>query len=76
MSGALIMIRGPVVFGASWGLMELLRKVLHLGTGWPLWTIALITALAVEFISTRSTRELTSLRALGPPAEPTRGGEP
>ena len=50
MSGALIMIRGPVVFGASWGLMELLRKVLHLGTGWPLWTIALITALAVEFI--------------------------
>ena len=44
------MIRGPVVFGASWGLMELLRKVLHLGTGWPLWTIALITALAVEFI--------------------------
>lgn len=50
MSGALTMIRGPVVFGASWGLMELLRKVLHLGTGWPLWTIALITALAVEFI--------------------------
>ena len=44
------MIRGPVVFGASWGLMELLRKVLHLGTGWPLWTIALITALAIEFI--------------------------
>ena len=50
MSGALIMIRGPVVFGASWVLMELLHKVLHLGTGWPLWTIALITALAVEFI--------------------------
>ena len=30
--------------------MELLRKGLHLGTGWPLWTIALITAVAVECI--------------------------
>ena len=44
------MIRGSLVFAAAWGLMELLRKVFHLGTGWPLWTIALITAVAVEFI--------------------------
>ena len=50
MSAGLMMIRGSLVFAAAWGLMELLRKVFHLGTGWPLWTIALITAVAVEFI--------------------------
>jgi len=42
------LIRGPVVFAVAWILMELMRNVLHLGTGWPLWTIALITAVALR----------------------------
>ena len=50
MSAGLMMIRGPLVFAAAWGLMELLRQGLHLGTGWPLWTIALITTVAIECI--------------------------
>jgi len=50
MSAGLMIIRGSLVFAATWGLMELLRKVFHLGTGWPLWTIALIMAVAVECI--------------------------
>ena len=40
------MIRGSLGFAAAWGLMELLRKVFHLGTGWSLWPIALIMAVA------------------------------
>ena len=48
--GVMALIRGPVVFAVAWILMELMRNVLHLGTGWPLWTIALITAVAVEII--------------------------
>ena len=48
--GVMALIRGPVVFAVAWILMELMLNVLHLGTGWPLWTIALITAVAVEII--------------------------
>ncbi len=48
--GVMALIRGPVVFAVAWILMELMRNLLHLGTGWPLWTIALITAVAVEII--------------------------
>lgn len=44
------LVRILVVFGLAWGLMELIKKALFLGTSWPLWAVALVTALAVEFI--------------------------
>ncbi|MBQ96593.1 MAG: hypothetical protein CMP30_01195 [Roseibacillus sp.] len=50
MSRVLMLIRGPLIFGLAWMLIFLLGKVLHLGTGWPLWTIAVIATVAVEII--------------------------
>ena len=50
MSRVLTWIRGPVIFGLAWMLIFLLGKVLHLGTSWPLWTIAFIATVAVEII--------------------------
>lgn len=50
MNRVLVLIRGPLIFGLAWMLIFLLGKVLHLGAGWPLWTIALIAAVAVEII--------------------------
>ena len=50
MSRVLTWIRGPLIFGLAWVLIFLLGRVLHLGTGWPLWTVALIAAVAVEII--------------------------
>ena len=50
MSIVLTWIRGPLIFGLAWTLIFLLGRVLHLGTGWPLWTVALIAAVAVEII--------------------------
>lgn len=49
-AGVLALIRVPLVFAVAWGLMELMNKAFHLGTSWPIWIIALITALAVELI--------------------------
>ncbi|MEO1826932.1 MAG: hypothetical protein ABGZ31_14600, partial [Roseibacillus sp.] len=50
MSRVLTWIRGPLIFGLAWMLIFLLGRVLHLGTGWPLWTVALIAAVAGEII--------------------------
>ncbi len=72
-SHLLTIIRLPVLFFAAWGMILLLGKAFHLGTGWPVWSIALITALAVEFIlflyryeqgavGTKKGRWLTALR--------------
>ena len=44
------LIRVLLVFGLIWGVMVMIKKIFFLGTSWPLWAIALITALAVEFI--------------------------
>ena len=43
-------IRGPLIFGGALLLMLLMGQFLHLATGWPLWTVALIAALAAEII--------------------------
>ena len=50
MSRVLMWIRGPLIFGGALLLMLLMRQFLHLATGWPLWTVALIAALAAEII--------------------------
>lgn len=44
------LIRCPLVFAVVWLLIEATKKVFHLGTGWWLWLIALIAALAIELI--------------------------
>ena len=50
MSRVLMWIRGPLIFGGALLLMLLMGQFLHLATGWPLWTVALIAALAAEII--------------------------
>lgn len=50
MSRVLMWIRGPLIFGGALLLILLMRQFLHLATGWPLWTVALIAALAAEII--------------------------
>ena len=50
MSRVLMWIRGPLIFGGALLLMLLVGQFLHLATGWPLWTVALIAALAAEII--------------------------
>lgn len=46
----LAILRGSIVFAASLGLIVLIGKGLHYGSTWPLWTVALLTAVAVELI--------------------------
>ena len=50
MSRVLMWIRGPLIFGGALLLILLMRQFLNLATGWPLWTVALIAALAAEII--------------------------
>jgi hypothetical protein len=45
-----IFLRFPILFLALWGILHALGKVVRLSPEWPVWAVALGTALAIELI--------------------------
>ncbi|WP_035603301.1 hypothetical protein [Haloferula sp. BvORR071] len=44
------LVRFPLIFLALWGLLQGLGKLVRLSPDWPIWSVALIAALAAELI--------------------------